>query len=186
MPRYPIKAVIAAFAFTAISCAPMSDHSVGSPPLTTIESLDVQRYMGVWHEIAKYPNWFQAKCTSDTSARYNLLPDGTVEVINRCRRASGEWDEAIGNAHQIGGTNSPKLKVRFAPAWLSWLSAVWGNYWVIDLDESYSLVAISEPTREYLWVLSRSPTVDSVAYKSLLQRLEARGFDLARLQGQNL
>ena len=72
--------------------------------------------------------------------------------------------------------------MRFAPAWLSWLPFVWGNYWVIDLDDHYQLVAVSEPTREYLWVLSRSPEVSPDAYAALLSRLEARGFDLARLQ----
>jgi apolipoprotein D and lipocalin family protein len=183
LPHNPTKAVIAAFALTMSSCAPLSDQAAGAPPLTTIASLDVPRYMGVWHEIAKYPNWFQAKCVRETSARYTLQSDGTVEVINRCRRGGGEWDEAIGSAYQVGAVDSPKLKVRFAPVWLSWLPAVWGNYWVIDIDEGYSLVAISEPTREYLWILSRIPTADPVAYKALLQRLAAKGFDLTRLQG---
>lgn len=183
MPQPSLKVVIAALAVAVGSCAPMDGPSAGASPLTTVASLDVPRYMGVWHEIAKYPNWFQAKCASDTSASYSLQADGTVEVVNRCRRASGEWDEAIGSAYQVGAADSPRLKVRFAPAWLSWLPAVWGDYWVIDLDENYSLVAVSEPSRQYLWILSRSPTVDPVAYQALLNRIEAKGFDLARLQG---
>ena len=77
---------------------------------------------------------------------------------------------------------SPKLQVRFAPAWLSFLPFVWGNYWVIDLDEAYQLVAISEPGRDYLWILARTPTVDAGAYDALLARLAARGFDLKRLE----
>jgi len=72
--------------------------------------------------------------------------------------------------------------VRFAPAWLSFLPTVWGDYWVIDLDPDYSLVAVSEPAREYLWVLARTPEVEPAAYQALLQRLAAKGFDPARLQ----
>ena len=71
--------------------------------------------------------------------------------------------------------------MRFAPAWLAWLPLVWGDYWVVDLDERYALAAVSEPKREYLWVLSRTPTVSPDAYDALLGRLKAQGFDLNRL-----
>lgn len=151
-------------------------------PLQTIESLDVPRYMGTWHEIAKYPNRFQKQCVRNTSAEYSLQKDGTVRVLNRCQLASGDMEEAQGQARQIGGVKSPKLEVRFAPAWLSWFPMVWGDYWVIDLDADYQLVAVSEPSREYLWVLARTPQVDKAKYDALLVRLKAKGFDLGKLQ----
>ncbi len=150
--------------------------------LSPISALDVPRYMGVWWEIAKFPNWFQRNCVADTRAEYSLAADGTVQVLNRCRRASGEVDQALGQARQIGGPASPRLQVRFAPAWLSLIPLVWGDYWVIDLDEAYQLVAVSEPQRRYLWVLSRTPEVDPKAYASLLERLSARGFDVRQLE----
>ncbi|MEI7608345.1 MAG: lipocalin family protein [Rhodospirillaceae bacterium] len=150
--------------------------------LTTIARLDVPRYLGTWHEITKYPNWFQKKCVSDTSADYSLQPDGTVRVVNRCKMADGTWAEAIGQAVQTGGPDSPKLQVRFAPWWLSFLPMVWGDYWVVDLDPDYRLVAVSEPSRQFLWVLSRTPTIDAAAYRDILKRLEAKGFDLTKLE----
>lgn len=150
--------------------------------LVSIEALDVPRYMGRWYEIAKYPNSFQKKCIGSTSAEYALEASGEVSVTNRCRLENGETSEAIGTARQVGDARSPKLKVRFAPAWLAWLPAVWGNYWVIDIDTDYQLVAVSEPRREYLWILSRTPKVPGVAYEALLQRLSANGFDLQKLE----
>lgn len=150
--------------------------------LETIASLDVPRYMGTWFEIAKFPNRFQKQCTGHTSARYSLQQDGTVQVINRCRLENGEMNSAIGTARQIGPQDSPKLKVRFAPAWLSFLPLVWGDYWVIDLDEQYQLVAVSEPTREYLWILSRTPSVDAAAYIQMLERLSSKGFEIHKLE----
>ena len=154
------------------------------PPqaLRTIQSLDVPRYMGTWFEIAKYPNRFQKQCVRNTSAEYSLQKDGTVKVMNRCQLASGDMDEAEGQARQIGGLKSPKLEVRFAPAWLSWLPMVWGKYWVIDLDPEYQLVAVSEPSQEYLWVLARTPQVDPTAYNALLTRLAQKGFDVSKLE----
>ena len=150
-------------------------------PLATIDRLDVPRYMGTWHEIAKYPNWFQRRCVADTSSRYTLQADGTVQVLNRCRREDGSFDQALGQARQIGAADSPRLQVRFAPAWLSLVPLVWGDYWVIDLDADYQLVAVSEPRREYLWILSRTPQVDAARYDALVQRLARMGFDIHKL-----
>ena len=99
-----------------------------SDMVTLVARLDVPRYMGTWHEIAKYPNWFQRRCVGDTSARYSQQPDGTVQVLNRCRREDGSFDEALGQARQIGAADSPMLQVRFAPAWLSFVPLVWGDY----------------------------------------------------------
>ena len=156
--------------------------SVPPAPLIPISALDVPRYMGTWYEIAKYPNWFQKKCVSHTQAIYRLAGDGQVEVINRCRQDHDEINSIVGRARQVGAASSAQLQVRFAPVWLSFIPAVWGDYWIIDLDPDYQLAAVSEPRREYLWVLSRTPTVNPAAYEALLARLAQQGFDLRRLE----
>jgi apolipoprotein D and lipocalin family protein len=150
--------------------------------LTPVASLDVPRYMGTWYEIAKLPNWFQRNCVSSTRAQYSLQEDGRVQVANSCRLATGEFDDALGVARQIGAPNSPKLKVRFAPAWLSLLPMVWGDYWVVELDDNYQWAAISEPGRKYLWILSRSPRMDPAVYADLLARLARKGLNLQKLE----
>lgn len=182
-PLLPVAARCLTLWLCLWAAAPASARAQApQPALVPIASLDVARYMGTWHQVALYPNWFQRRCVSDTVARYTALPGARVEVLNRCRNAAGEMIEALGEAQHIGAADSPRLKVRFAPAWLSWLPLVWGDYWVIDLDPAYSLVAVSEPSREYLWVLSRSPQPDPAAYDALLGRLQAMGFDLKRLE----
>ncbi len=180
-----IQAALASLCLVALVLQPGQRafaQEAGAAPLQTIAALDVPRYMGTWYEIAKYPNWFQKKCVSDTSAEYRAQADGRVQVINRCREASGDISEAVGMASQVGGADSPRLEVRFAPAWLSFLPFVWGDYWVIDLDPDYQLAAVSEPGRDYLWVLSRTREVDVKAYDALLKRLAEHGFDLGKLE----
>ena len=157
--------------------AQQSDQNV-----RTIATLDVPRYLGTWYEIAKFPNWFQKKCVSNTKAVYSAKPDGNLRVLNSCKTAAGETSEAEGLARQIGSKNSPKLEVRFAPEWLSFLPLVWGDYWVIDLDPQYQLAAVSDPRREYLWVLSRTPQPAPKAYADLLQRLKQQQFDIQKLE----
>ena len=150
--------------------------------LATIPSLNVPRYMGTWYEIGKLPNPFQKNCVSNTMAIYEPMPNGTIRVTNRCTESNGKVKEAVGEARQIGNATSPKLEVRFAPAWLSFLPFVWGNYWVIDLDADYKLAAVSEPRRELLWILSRTPVPGDMAYKELLATLAKKGFDLKKME----
>lgn len=152
--RTEMKTLIAAILVLSGAFVHAADNPPPVPPLTTINALDVPRYMGTWYEIAKFPAWFQKKCVADTRAEYTLQPDGGVQVINCCRQGSGEMKEALGSGRQSGDATSSKLEVRFAPAWLSFLPMVWGDYWVIDLDPAYQLVAVSKPKREYLWILS--------------------------------
>jgi len=151
-------------------------------PVRTIVSLDVPKYLGTWYEIAKFPNWFQKKCVGNTKAVYSMRADNNLKVLNSCKNADGVVSEAEGTARQIGAQDSPKLEVRFAPAWLSFLPMVWGDYWVIDLDPQYQVAAVSDPKREYLWVLSRTPQLDKKVYEDLLQRLQAQQFDVRKLE----
>lgn len=178
LPRYVLAAAL-------IGLLPLpamtAERNAGDIP-ETIAALDVPRYMGRWHEIAKYPNRFQKQCIGSTQADYSLSPDGRVRVLNRCRVEGGGTQEAIGIARQIGDADSAKLKVRFAPAWLSFLPWVWGDYWVIDLDHDYQLVAVSEPTRQFLWILSRTPTVAPENLNALVHRLRDKGFDIEKLE----
>ncbi len=140
-------------------------------PLPTVASVDVPRYMGSWYEIAKLPNRFQASCASDTVARYRLKDDG-VEVLNRCRRTDGSVDSARGRATVVAGSAGARLRVSFF-----W--PLYGDYWVLALDPAYETVLVGEPSREYAWILSRSPTIDDVRLRSLLSRAQALGFDSA-------
>lgn len=181
------RSLIAAlcFAFSAwvpLASAQAPSSEISPAPLEAIASLDVPRYMGTWYEVAKYPNWFQKRCIANTSATYAVQPNGMLQVLNRCQKEDGTMSEALGAAKQVGDANSPKLEVRFAPAWLSFLPFVWGNYWVIDLDPQYQLAAVSEPSRKYLWILSRSKTVEPKAYEALLQRLKQKGFNLDAIE----
>lgn len=150
--------------------------------LEVVPTVDLNRYAGTWYEVARLPNRFQKQCISDVTATYTLLEDGEIRVVNRCRKENGEIDEAEGRAKRANddGPNT-KLKVRFAPAILSFLPFVWGDYWIIDLASDYSYAVVGEPDRKYLWVLSRTPTMDETTLKNVLDRIGKQGYDLTGL-----
>lgn len=175
--RMALAALAAGLLFASVSRA----DDVILPPLRAVDKVDLARYAGQWHEIARYPNRFQRKCASDVTAEYRALPNRQLAVVNRCQRADGTLDEATGRARVVDPFSSARLEVSFAPAWLSWLPWVWGDYWIIDLADDYSVAVVSEPEREYLWVLARSPQISDADYARVQARLSRQGFDLARL-----
>ena len=100
-----------------------------APPLPVVEYLDLDRYVGTWYEIARYPNLFERNCASDVIAHYARNPDGTIGAVNTCRNEDGTSIRA----EVVARVSAPgKLEVRFAPAWLAWLPLVWGDYWVME------------------------------------------------------
>ncbi len=147
-------------------------------PLPVVPALDLDRYLGQWHEIARYPNVFERNCVSDVTASYRREAGGTIEVVNACRKADGSTMQAKGQARVVA---TAKLEVRFAPAWLSWLPLVWGDYWVIDLDPDYRYAVVGDPSREYLWILARDPALDQATLWGITSRLPALGYDPAKL-----
>ena len=162
-----------ATSFFIFSCA---GTVKSNSPLTVVESVDLQRYLGKWYEIASYPAWFQKGCTAST-ADYRLLPDGRIQVTNSCRKGSldGKLKESKGKAEVVDTATNAKLKV-----WFFWPFK--GNYWIIDLDPDYQWAVVGEPSRKYLWILSRTPTMDEAVYQGILGRLPQKGCDPTRLR----
>jgi apolipoprotein D and lipocalin family protein len=149
--------------------------------LKTVGMIDLERYAGNWYEIAKYPNRFQKQCVGNTTATYTLKTGGKFEVLNKCRIQGQSVDAAVGEGKIGDKKNNSKLKVRFAPGFLSWLPFVWANYWVIDLGPNYEYAVIGEPKREYLWILSRTSTMDEATYAAIVAKVESMGFDSKRI-----
>jgi apolipoprotein D and lipocalin family protein len=150
-------------------------------PVTTVDYVDLGRYVGTWFEIARFPNRFQRHCAGNVRATYTRRQDGRIDVINECRTENGSTSTARGIARIAEPRSQAKLKVRFAPAFLSFLPFVWGDYWVIGLADDYSWAVVGDPARQYLWLLSRTASLDATAYAQAMERARANGFDTTRL-----
>jgi apolipoprotein D and lipocalin family protein len=150
--------------------------------VTAVDSLDLHRYAVQWYEIARFPNQFQLKCVANVMAKYTLLANGQVEVLNTCRESDGSTDSATGRA-KLADKYGPasRLKVRFAPGILGWIPMVWGDYWVLDLTDDYGAALVGTPDREFLWILSRTPALDPTVHERLIATAERQGFDVKRL-----
>lgn len=176
------KKIAAAGLFVLAAALLVRGEKKGRAPLGVVPSVDLSRYAGRWYEIARLPNRFEEKCAGDVTAEYTPLGDGRIKVVNRCRKKDGRMTEAEGVARPAdkSGANS-RLKVRFAPAFLSFLPFVWGDYQIIALAPDYSHALVGDPSRKYLWLLSRTPRMDEGTYTRLTEKARAEGFDVSRL-----
>lgn len=154
-------------------------------PLQVVAPIDLKRYAGLWHEQARLPNRFEKGCTGPVTAEYTPRADGTIEVRNRCIVADGSFEESIGLARAVPVAGQPgagRLEVRFAPDWLGWLPAVWGDYWILKLDRDYQVALVGTPNRKYLWVLSRAPRLDDDLLQAELDYARTLGFEVDQVE----
>jgi apolipoprotein D and lipocalin family protein len=152
--------------------------SCSSKPLETVKSVDLNKYMGKWYEIALFPQSFEKGCNC-TTAEYTF-EKGYVRVENSCRKESvnGKLTKATGKAFVVKGSNNAKLKVQF----------FWpfrGKYWIIDLADDYSYAVVGAPNRKYLWILSRTPKISDELYLQIVSRARDKGFDITKLVKTN-
>lgn len=150
-----------------------SKHPVGNPSVPEpAKSVNVNRYLGRWYEIARYEQRFERGCTNVT-ADYKLRSDGRIEVLNSCRSPDGMLRIARGVAKSVSASNA-KLKVRF-------FGLFSGDYWVLDHADDYSWSIVGEPSGRYLWILARQPNPGSELVEQLIERTAQMGYDTSIL-----
>lgn len=161
---------------TTVACSNTTSR-LDLPPLETVKQVDLDRYLGTWHEIASFPMSFQKGCVN-SRAHYSMREDGLIRVLNSCNKgcATGPLEVAEGKAKIIPGSGNAKLEVSFF-----W--PFWGDYWIVDLDaEGYQWAVVGHPGRDYLWVLCRSPEMKRDVYDGICRRLkDDRQYPLERL-----
>jgi apolipoprotein D and lipocalin family protein len=174
-----IKILLAVTAVLGLGALTLANAgSSGLPPLQTVEKVDLNRYLGKWYEVARLPNRFQEGCAGST-AEYALQEDGDISVINSCRKEQdGRVVQVTGRAWVVDTTSNAQLKVSF----------FWpfrGDYWIIELGKEYEYAVVGTPNRKFLWILSRTPSMDDGLYAEILQRVEKQGFNSSAVVREN-
>jgi|TARA_R100000455_G_C6255412_1_gene111349 apolipoprotein D and lipocalin family protein len=162
-------------AFIGLSLAACSsgprDRLAGDTPPPVAQEVDLDRYLGLWFEIARADHGFEQDCHGVT-AFYEYREDGDLRVINRCWKNSldGEMDVAEGHARLANPVTNAKLEVSF-------FGPFYGDYWILDVAEDYSWAVVSEPAGRYIWILSREPQPGDAFIAERLQFLNGLGYD---------
>lgn len=143
-------------------------------PLDVVSGVELQRFQGKWYEIGKLPRPTQADCHG-TTAFYTQRAGG-LDITNECRLGSldGELKSATARGEVPDASVPAKLSVDFG--------GIFGDYWIIDLGEKYEFAVVGHPTRDYLWILSRTPSLDGATLDGILERARTNGFDTGRIE----
>jgi apolipoprotein D and lipocalin family protein len=143
----------------------------------TVDSVSLEKYAGKWYEIAKIPNRFQKHCVKNTTAEYTILPDGKLQVVNRCIDDDGEGDKAEGKARIVDAESNAKLEVSFVS--IFGFHLFWGDYWIIGLDKEYNYAIVGTPSRKYGWILCREKSMPKKDIQEAYAILKKNGYNPA-------
>ena len=154
--------------------ASAAEPPLGAATVMPVVSVDLQRYEGLWYEIARIPAWFQSSCVRDSTARYQQRPDGRLTVINQCLRRNGSVDRATGLARVVDPASNARLQVSFV-SFLGW-RPFWGDYWILGLGPEYRWAVVGDPSRRYGWILSRTPVLAPASLAEAFAVLERNGY----------
>jgi apolipoprotein D and lipocalin family protein len=140
--------------------------------LEVVPKVELEKYLGRWYEVAHLPFRFEDGCT-DITATYGMNNDGSVSVLNECLKDS-KLKQSKGKAKIVDKATGAKLKVTFF-----W--PFYGDYWIINLGKNYDYSVVGTPNRKYLWILSRTSSMDEGLYSQLIEFVKLKGFDVGRL-----
>lgn len=154
----------------------MAGFFSGNPTndLPTVDQVDMNRYAGLWYEIARLPNSFE-KGLECVTANYILKANGKIGVLNKGYSAKKEAFKTAKGKAWLPDDNYPgRLKVSFF-----WPFA--GDYYIISLDKDYTYALVGDPSRKYLWVLSRAKELNDVTYSELMETARVHGFEIDKM-----
>jgi len=149
------------------ACASQPVYRVSDAPLP-VARIEIEPYLGLWHEVARLPNGFERGCVRAT-AEYGRREDGLISVLNTCFEEGGETRRAEGRARVVGQDGEAKLKVSF-------FGPFWGDYWVLQRADDYSWSIVGEPQGRYLWLLTRARELTPAQRADFEARISALGY----------
>lgn len=168
----------------ALGASVLAPATASAGPVTPVPSVDIQRYLGQWREIASIPQWFNVLCARDTTATYALNSDGTVNVVNRCASPINTTITARGRARVLDTQTNAQLQVTFVNAFGQWFypGPAEPNYVIIGLSPDYRWAVVGDPQRTSAFILSRAAALTPAERSTVLGILSANGFDACQLQ----
>jgi len=171
-----IKSIIIIAIFTMVIFAFYSCNKNTAPTMKTVENVDIQKYLGTWYEIARFPHSFE-KNLQGVTATYTMRKNGKIKVLNQGYKNSldGKLKTATGKAF----IPNPEVPGHLRVSFFLWF---YSDYYILELDKDYQYVLVGSSSPDYLWILSRTPKLDENIYNELTSKAKSLGYDLSKLE----
>ncbi len=145
-------------------------RSASTADNSAVKTVDLNKYLGKWYEIARFDHKFERNMTHCT-ATYALKDDGKITVTNKGMK-NGKWKTSQGKAKT---TDKPGvLRVSF-------FGPFYSDYRILMLAPAYSYALVGGSTDDYLWILSRPPLLSDEICKQIVDEASRRGYDTGKL-----
>ena len=141
--------------------------------LDAAPSVDLARFQGKWFEVAHLPRPTQRDC-SGTTATYTMQADGQLKFVHECTLGDGSYHGSTAMARVADPVNPAKLEVDFG--------GFTGDYWILSVAPDYRYAVVGHPSRDYLWILSRTPQMTDADKQLALSDAQSRSFDTSKLE----
>ncbi|HET6395439.1 MAG TPA: lipocalin family protein [Pseudoxanthomonas sp.] len=158
-----------------IGAWPLAARGQSTPDHAPVPVLDLQRYAGTWHVLARLSMPVQRDCVRDATVAFAPREDGMLGIRSACLDGKGQRLVEEGVARPVPGAPG-SLQVRFAPDWMAWMPLVWKRHWVIAVDEGYRWAMVGSPDHRHLWILAREPWMDPARYRALVDEARRLGY----------
>ena len=171
----PRHALLLVAAVSVLAACATTSSSRSERPLALASKVDIPRFMGDWYVIAAIPTRFE-RGAHDSRESYALRPDGRIDTTF---------------SFSADGFDGPRKTFRSTASVLDAAGAVWGqqyiwpikaDYRVAYLSDDYRHVVIGREKRDYVWIMSRTPTMPDAELDRLIAFVGTQGYDAAKVQ----
>ncbi len=150
--------------------------SNSQPPMPTVASVDLDRFMGDWYVIANIPNFIE-KGAHNAVESYRLQADGTIQTTFTFRDGAfdGKQKRHTPKGYVVPGTGNAVWGMQF-------IWPIKADFRIVYLTPDYGQTVIGRNARDYVWIMARTPAMSDADYVGILDRLKKLGYDISAIQ----
>jgi apolipoprotein D and lipocalin family protein len=168
MKKLGTLAAAAGFIATLTGCS-------SNPPMKTVDYVDIDRFMGDWYVIANIPTFIE-KNAHNAIENYALNEDGTIATTFTFYE--GSFDGELKKYQPTGFIENTETNALWG---MQFIWPIKGDFRVVYLDSEYTQTIIGRQARDYVWVMTRSPTISETDYEALIQVVAGLGYDVSKI-----
>jgi apolipoprotein D and lipocalin family protein len=153
-------------------------------PLQAMDKkIELGKFMGSWYVLAHIPV-FVEKNAHNAVETYAWEPAYKRFSVHY-KFNEGSLDGKENNSYQRGWVHNAKTftDLRVSPKLpLFGYTPLRLPYIITDLADDYTTTIIGYPSRSYLWIMSRTPSVSEAEYSKLIDKAVGMGYDAAQIR----
>ena len=162
--------------FSLLSMLGLTACGTTHAPMKTVERVDLKRFMGDWYVIAAIPTFIEKNAYNAVES-YALTEKGHVAATFTYRE--GGFDGKGKEYHPTGFVADTKTNALWG---MQFIWPIKADYRIVYLDKDYTQTVIGRQSRDYVWIMARTPEIPDADYARLAALVTELGYDSSKLR----